>query len=104
MKSVRSFAKQVLFGAVPFVRGRFSYFGHPVFFPLGSHIFKRACREGIYEQETLDLLLALVRPQSTYLDVGANIGLLSIPVLVSHPNVNVVSIEASPETLTCLRK
>jgi FkbM family methyltransferase len=89
---------------VPFVRGRFHYYGHTIYFPLGSHIFERACAEGIYECETANLILSLVETGTTYIDVGANIGLLSVPVLAERPGVKILSIEASPETLQFLRK
>jgi FkbM family methyltransferase len=93
-----------LFGSVPLLRGRFPYYGHIVHFPLGSVVFERACAEGIYEPETTNLVLSLAERGTTYFDVGANIGLLSVPVLTVRPGVKVVSIEASPNTLHFLRK
>jgi FkbM family methyltransferase len=101
---LRGLGKKILFGSVPFRRGRFPYYGYTVHFPLGSHIFDRACAEGIYERDTNNLILSLVEPETTYFDVGANIGLLSIPVLAVCPRVRVVSIEASPNTLPFLIK
>jgi len=96
----RRFAKKLVYG----FRGRFPYFGHTVYFPTGSHIFERACEVGVYEREVVDLILALVEPETTYFDVGTNIGLLSVPVLAVCPSVKVVSIEASPDTLPYLRR
>ena len=101
---VRGLAKRLLFGTAPFFRGRFRYYGQVVYFPLGSSTFERACEEGIYEREVTNLILALAKPGTTYFDVGANIGLLSVPVLSVCPTVKVVSIEASPDTLPFLRK
>jgi FkbM family methyltransferase len=101
---VRSLAKRLLFGTAPFFRGRFRYCGQVVYFPLGSSTFERVCEEGIYEREVTNLILALAEPGTTYFDVGANIGLLSVPVLSACPTVKVVSIEASPDTLPFLRK
>jgi FkbM family methyltransferase len=101
---VRSLAKRLLFGAAPFFRGRFRYYGQVVYFPLGSSTFECACEEGIYERDVMNLILALAKPGTTYFDVGANIGLLSVPVLSVCPTVKVVSIEASPDTLPFLRK
>jgi hypothetical protein len=46
----RGLAKRLLFGTSPFIRGRFRYYGHVFHFPLGSHIFERACDEGFYER------------------------------------------------------
>ena len=45
-----------------------------------------------------------MEPGTTYIDVGANIGLLSVPVLSNKSGVNVISIEASPSTLPWLLK
>lgn len=88
----------------PFMRGRFNYYGHTIYFPLGSYIFELAYAEGIYEHETTNLILSLVETGTTYIDVGANIGLLSVPVLAERPGVKILSIEASPETLQFLQK
>jgi FkbM family methyltransferase len=101
---VRGLAKRWLFGATPIFRGSFRYYGQVVYFPLGSSTFERACQEGIYERDVTNLILALAKPATTYFDVGANIGLLSVPVLSVCPTVKVVSIEASPDTVPFLRK
>lgn len=102
--TVRGVAKRLVFGSLPYMRGRFPYYGHTVHFPLGSITFERACAEGIYERDTTGLILALAEPETTYFDVGANIGLLSLPVLALRPGVKVVSIEPSPTTLPFLKK
>lgn len=104
MIRARGLAKRWLFGAAPFFRGRFRYYDQVVYFPLGSHIFERACEEGIYERDVTNFILALAKQGTTYFDVGANIGLLSVPVLSVCPTVKVVSIEASPDTLPFLCK
>jgi FkbM family methyltransferase len=101
---LRGLAKRLLFGTTPFFRGRFRYYGQLVYFPLGSSTFGCACEQGVYEREVTNLILALAKPGTTYFDVGANIGLLSVPVLSVCPTVKVVSIEASPDTLPFLRK
>lgn len=86
------------------LKGDALYYGHRVYFPLRSHIFERAVRDGFYEPETVELLLRLAIPGATYIDVGANIGLLSAPILSRNPGARVISIEASPETLPYLRR
>jgi FkbM family methyltransferase len=102
--SLRSSITRRFYRYAPFVRGHFNYYGHTIYFPLGSHIFERACAEGVYEYETTNLILSLVESSTTYIDVGANIGLLSVPVLAERPGVKVLSIEASPKTLQFLQK
>lgn len=100
---LRGRLKRIVYGTKPFYRGSFPYFEHQVHFPLGSHLFERVCHEGIYEHQTLELLLRLLGQAETYIDVGANIGLLSVPILMQRPEVRVISLEASPETLGYLR-
>jgi FkbM family methyltransferase len=104
MIELRRLVKRLLFGSTPFLRGRFRYFGQVVYFPLGSEIFERACDEGVYEGPVINFIVNLAEPGTTFLDVGANIGLLSIPVLTACPAVKVISIEPSPDTLAFLRR
>jgi hypothetical protein len=56
-------------------------------FRLGQLLFERACAEGIYERDTTYPILALAEPETTYFDIGANIELLSVPVLATRPSV-----------------
>jgi FkbM family methyltransferase len=92
--------KKLLGGAL----GYFTYYGTRVFLPPDSLTFRQACEEGIYEHASVRLLTALVNPNSTYFDVGANIGLMSLPVLSECSTCKVVSFEPSPNTLACLKK
>jgi FkbM family methyltransferase len=57
-----------------------------------------ACEQGVFEQTNVRLLLSLVKPGTYYFDVGANIGLMSLPILRSVPDCQVVSFEPSPAT------
>jgi len=75
-----------------------------VFFPKNSFIFKQACDQGVYEHANVRLLLSLVKPETYYFDVGANIGLMSLPILRSVPDCRVVSFEPSPATGPFLMK
>ena len=84
-------------------RGHFPYFGETIHFPADSLIFASACSEGIYEHRNLRLLQSALSPSSWYFDIGANIGLMSAPLLQTEPSLNVVSVEASPATAACLR-
>lgn len=84
--------------------GHFRYYGTRVFFPPDSLTFRQACQEGIYEYPSVRLLTGLVIPHSAYFDVGANIGLMSLPVLRDCSTCKVVSFEPSPNTLACLKK
>src|SRR5262249_50592048 len=72
--------------------------------PPRSLIFERACKEGIFETKVLRKIRALTRPGTTYLDIGANIGLMSLPILSTIPDVQVISFEPSPVNLPYLQK
>jgi FkbM family methyltransferase len=102
--SVRKRVKRWLYGYVPGLAGSFPYFGTRVFFPNNAYIFTIVCEEGIYEKELLRHIQTVVKPSSWYFDVGANIGLMSVPVLQSCTNVHVLSFEPSPNSRPYLRK
>lgn len=86
-------------------KGVFKYYGQDVFFPKDSMIFKRAMSEGgVYERDNLDLIQSFLKPGSTLLDIGANIGMMAVPLLWNLPDLHVISIEASPNTLAYLDK
>jgi len=84
--------------------GYYPYFGEKIYYPPGSVIVNAACEEGIYESANLYIINDLVRPRSWYFDVGANIGLLSLPILKMNKEVSVLSFEPSPNTVSYLRK
>lgn len=94
--------KKLVYGSLPGFSGSFPYFGTKVYFPKNSYIFGLACDQGIYEAANLKLMLAQVKPNSVYFDIGANIGLMSIPVLHQYSSCKVVSVEPSPNSLPFL--
>jgi FkbM family methyltransferase len=102
--SLKNSYKRWLYGRCPGFKGVFPYWGERIHFPQGSVAFELACAQGIYEHENLKILQAAVRPDSWYFDIGANIGLMSAPLLSTEPSLQVVSIEASPRTAGCLSK
>lgn len=102
--SIRKTVKYYLYNYWPWCRGSFPYFGVRLFFPPGSHLFERVCESGIYEQELLELLLNLVEDDSVYIDVGANIGLTSAPILRSRSRCSVWSFEPSDNALPYLMR
>lgn len=59
---------------------------------------------GTYEKGTIQLLNDLLKPGSTFLDIGANIGLLSaIASKRVGANGKVIAVEANPKTVEILR-
>lgn len=101
---LRGRLKYLYHHAAPWARERFAYCGTAVFFPSGSHLFERVCAEGIYEQEVLRFILDALPSDGTFFDVGAAIGLLSVPVLAARKDVRVVSIECSPNSVPYLKR
>lgn len=84
--------------------GRFPYYGETLHFPRNSIIFAEACAQGIYEHVNLSLLHCATRAGGWYFDIGANIGLMSAPLLSADPTLHVVSVEASPVTAPLLQQ
>jgi FkbM family methyltransferase len=96
--------KYLLWGFCPGLAGKFKYFGTRVYFPKGSAIFRMACEKGTYEPDVTEWLCRLVRTDTLFIDVGANIGLTSIPVLRAVQGSRVLSFEPSPNSLPYLER
>ena len=85
--------------------GEFNYYGEQVYFPTDSLIFRIAMEEGgVYERDNLKLIQLFLKPDTTLFDVGANIGMMAVPILYSQPVLKVISVEASPNSLSYLKK
>jgi FkbM family methyltransferase len=97
---LRQQLKWYLFGPL----GRFRYFGETVFFPPWSLSFRAACEQGVFEQGNVAFLTRHALPNTLVFDVGANIGLMAIPVLCSCDSCTVISFEPSPNALPYLRR
>ena len=59
---------------------------------------------GIYEPDTLAAILRHLGPRGVFVDVGANVGALSLPAAACRPDVQIISIEADPEIVSLLRR
>jgi FkbM family methyltransferase len=51
---------------------------------------------GIYEEDTHDFLLANIRPNSLFLDLGANIGSIAVPLCKKRTDIKCIAVEAAP--------
>ena len=102
--NLRKSIKYYFYSYCPFLRGKFPYFGSLVYFPKGSHLFLEACKQGIFENEIVDLIESLITPESYYFDIGGNIGLMSLPFLKRIPNCKIVTFEPSPNSLPYLNR
>jgi len=101
---IRKKIKRLLYSRCPGFTGAFPYYGVKTYFPPRSLSFYAACEQGTFEHENVHILRSLVRPHSTMFDVGANIGLMAIPVLQCIPHSRVVSFEPSANVLPYLRR
>lgn len=104
MGTLKRQLKYWLYNSVPGFAGRFPYYGTQVHFPPGAGTFRVICSQGSFEGEIVSRMVRLARPKSTVFDVGANIGLMAIPVLHSCPSCRVVSVEPSPSSLPYLQR
>jgi FkbM family methyltransferase len=101
---IRNRLKYWLYGSCPGLSGSFTYFGTRVRFPRGAKGFQVACEQGIFEAANVRLIRNLVKPNTTYFDIGANIGLMAVPILHGCPQCSVVSFEPSPNTIPYLQR
>lgn len=102
--SLRKTLKKWVHRYVPGFAGAFSYYGTRLYFPRNASIWDTICNEGIYEYELLQQIEGSVRPGTWFFDVGANIGLISVPILTNIPSVKVLSFEPSPSNAPFLGK
>jgi FkbM family methyltransferase len=63
---------------------------------LRENVSLRIFLDGVYESETIRFMCERVPPGGTVLDLGFNLGSISIPMIRCRPDVRVVGIEASP--------
>lgn len=101
---IRKSIKQFLYGRCPGFKGSFPYYGVKVHFPPRSRSFYAACEQGVFEWDNVRILCSMVRPNTTMIDVGANIGLMAIPILQCCKQSRVVSFEPSLNVLPYLRR
>lgn len=73
------------------------FLGKPVFFYCDPkiHVEQKIIRYGLYEQNSLELLADLLesRAGTAFIDVGANIGAVTIPLANAFPDIEVHAFE-----------
>jgi FkbM family methyltransferase len=82
--------------------GKFVWNDTELHFPPTSAIAAEIMRSGMWEREIVALLATAAKPGTTIFDVGANIGVSVIPLLVASGDIRVVSFEPSPSVLPYL--
>lgn len=67
--------------------------------PISTAVF--AC--GVYEPDTIAAILDALPQGGTYVDVGANVGAIALPVASTRPDATIVCVEADPDIAAMLR-
>jgi len=67
---------------------------------VGFDIFTDA----VFEEDSIEFILSKLPNGATWLDIGANIGSICIPVCKRRPDVRAIAIEASPRVFSYLEK
>jgi FkbM family methyltransferase len=80
-------------------RGGYTYVMPSYAEPIAQHIFTF----GAYERDTQDVILKFLTEKGTFIDVGANIGAVAIPIAKARPQVSIICIEADPGIHRLLR-
>jgi FkbM family methyltransferase len=77
------------------------YFGVDIHHQAGDDVIQRTLNEGIFESDVVKTIRQFLRPETAYFDIGANLGLLSVPFL-DVPDLHIHSIEPGPATFQFL--
>lgn len=59
---------------------------------------------GFYEKGLVKLLSDKIPPSGVFLDIGANIGSITVPLAKARPDIQIVAVEASPWIYEYLRR
>lgn len=81
--------------------------GKSVFFYCNPkiHVEQKIIRCGLYEQHSLELIADLLEPRANMIiDVGANIGAVTIPLAKAFPDIEVHAFEPNPLAIERLQR
>jgi len=59
---------------------------------------------GVYEQETIDFIIRWCKNSAVFVDLGANIGAITIPVSKRLQNISIICVEAAPAIYAYLQR
>ncbi|HSV47567.1 MAG TPA: FkbM family methyltransferase [Ramlibacter sp.] len=68
--------------------------------PISQHLFAN----GVYEPDTQRIVLNFLRPGGCFLDVGANVGAIAVPVASARPDARVLCVEGDPDIVEFLQR
>ncbi len=80
-------------------------YGCQYFLPnLKEHLAFEIFINGIYEYDTHQFLLNRIPPNGTFLDLGANIGAITVPLCKKRPDITAICVEAAPWIFSYLQE
>jgi FkbM family methyltransferase len=59
---------------------------------------------GSYERKVVDYIVNNIPTNGVFLDIGANIGAISIPVAIARPDITIIAIEAMPHIFSYFKR
>jgi FkbM family methyltransferase len=82
------------------------YAGYDLFYSKGTSIVERFQKTGEYEQRTVDAIQSCIdsRNAQSFVDIGANVGLISLAILTKNPNIKIFAFEPGPHQYELFRK
>ncbi|MBD3636701.1 MAG: FkbM family methyltransferase [Crocinitomicaceae bacterium] len=78
--------------------------GFELCYSEGTSIVERYKKQGHYEQDFVEVLVAKLAGSSEFIDVGANIGMISLSVLHAHPEIKIYAFEPGPHQADLFEK
>ena len=89
----------------PFIRTR-NYLGFTLYYSKGTSLIARLNNNNLYEPETCNIIHKVLSEisQPTFIDIGANIGLISLFVLSENSKAKVYAFEPGPHQADLLLK
>jgi FkbM family methyltransferase len=89
----------------PFIRSK-NYLGYKLYYSKGTSLIERLKGGKIYEPETSHLLVRFLSKEEKpcFIDIGANIGLLSLYVLRHVPDTKIYAFEPGPHQSSLFAK
>lgn len=95
--------KEIIKAEITKKNGYIKYFKNKIYHSENDQLINRLITGGIFEADIVKTLNNLMTPKTVYYDIGANLGLLSVPFL-DQSDIIIRSIEASPQTWKYLQK
>ena len=71
---------------------------------LKENISEELFLNGIYEEKTIEHITKIIPKNGVMMDIGANIGAISVAIAKKRPDIKIIAVEASPNIFQYLKK